>query len=65
MLLSNKVHTESSVFHKGRGKITPTPDRQNFIYLIESEFNRIHILLNSLKILETKTAQGNWATLKA
>ena len=64
MPLLSKVLTENSVFHKG-GKITPTPDRQNFTYLIESEFNRIHILLNSLKILETKTAQGNWATLKA
>lgn len=64
MPLLSKVLTENSVFHKG-GKIIPTPDRQNFTYLIESEFNRIHILLNSLKILETKTARGNWATLKA
>ena len=48
MPLLSKVLTENSVFHKG-GKITPTPDRQNFIYLIESEFNRIHILLNSSK----------------
>lgn len=50
MPLLSKVLTENSVFHNG-GKITPTPDKQNFTYLIESEFNRIHILLNSLKIL--------------
>ena len=51
MPLLSKVLTENSVFHNG-GKFTPTPDKQNFTYLIESEFNRIHILLRYIGITE-------------